>query len=158
MNIIIKAILSIAVLLMISTVTSASLHNVTGHIYEGGVGLTGVTVTDNESIDTTVTNATGYYILDGYTNQTSYILTASKTGYTSNTLTIDFLDANLTGKDITIVKTSLTAFITSLTSIVTGLTTMFTAIMLVFMEPPLVLFIAVVLFVFIIGVIRIYIW
>lgn len=136
---------------------SASVHNVTGYIMEDGNGLSGVTVIDNESIDTTVSNATGYYKLEGYTNQTNYILSASKTGYTTNTLTVNFLDADLSNQNITVSKTTLTAFMTNLASIVTALTTMFTAVMLVFMEPPLSLFIAVALFAFIVGIVGRYI-
>lgn len=49
--------------------------------------------------------------------------------------------------------TTLTTFIANLTEIVTALTTMFTSVMAVFMEPPLVLFIGVALFAFIIAIV-----
>lgn len=154
MNILTKMLVSMLLLIAISVIpASATVHNVSGYILESGTGLSGVTVTDNESIDTTVSNATGYYKLEGYTNQTSYILSASKTGYTTNTLQIDFLDADLTNQNITIAKTTITAFLTDLSSIVTALTAMFTAVMAVFMEPPLSLFIGVGLFVMIVGLI-----
>ena len=107
MNILFKMILTLTILISLSTVGSASLHNVSGYIYVSGTGLSGVTVTDNESIDTTISNATGYYFLAGYTNQTSYVLTATKSGYTSNILDIDFLNADLINKNITIVKQSM---------------------------------------------------
>lgn len=154
MNSIIKIIVSMLLLTAVYVIpVSATVHNVSGYIMESGTGLTGVTVTDNESIDTTISNATGYYFLEGYTNQTSYILTASKAGYTDNTLTIDFIESDLTNKNITLVKTTITAFLTDLSLIVTGLTVMFTAIMTVFMEPPLSLFIGIGLFVLIVGII-----
>ena len=152
-----KVVLLLAVLILIPNV-SASIHNVSGYVYEDAVGLMGVTVTDNESIDSTTTNATGYYFLEGYTNQTSYILTASKTGYTDSSIDINFLDADLTSKDITIVKTTLTGFLTDIATIVTALTTMFTAIMAVFMEPPLSLFIGVALFMFLVVIVGKYLW
>jgi hypothetical protein len=49
--------------------------------------------------------------------------------------------------------TDLTGFLANLTEIVTALTTMFTSIMIVFMEPPLSLFIGVALFVMVIGIV-----
>lgn len=150
-----KVVLLLAVLILIPNV-SASIHNVSGYVYEDAVGLAGVTVTDNESIDSTTTNATGYYFLEGYTNQTSYILTASKTGYTDSSIDIDFLDAVLTSKDITIVKTTLTGFLSDITIIVTSLTTMFTSIMSIFMEPPLILFMGVLLLVFLVTIVSTY--
>lgn len=158
MNYLIKIVVSMLLLITLSVMpVSASVHNVTGYIMEDGTGLIGVTVTDNESIDTTVTNATGYYKLEGYTNQTNYILSASKTGYTTNTLTVNFGNADLSNQNITVVKSSITAFLTDLSVIVTALTTMFTAVMLVFMEPPLSLFIGVALFAFIVGIVGRYI-
>ena len=154
MNILIKVLVSMLLLMAISVIpVSATVHNVSGYILESGTGLSGVTVTDNESIDTTVSNATGYYKLEGYTNQTSYILSASKSGYTTNTLQVDFLDADLTNKNITLSRTSLSAFLIDLSSIVTALATMFTAVMAVFMEPPLSLFIGIGLFVMLVGLI-----
>lgn len=154
MNSIIKIIVSMLLLTAVCVIpVSATLHNVSGYILEDGSGLIGVTVTDNESIDTTISNVTGYYFLTGYTNQTSYILTASKTGYTDNTLTIDFIESDLTNKNITLVKTTITTFLTDLSSIVTSLTVMFTAVMAVFMEPPLSLFIGIGLFVLLVGLI-----
>lgn len=157
MNLLSKIVLSMLLLIAVSvSPASATIHNVSGYILEDGTGLSGVTVTDNESIDTTVSNATGYYKLEGYTNQTSYILSANKAGYTTNTLQVDFLDADLTNKNITLVKTTLTAFLTDLSSIVTALTAMFIAVMALFMEPPLSLFIGIALFVMIIGLVARY--
>ena len=157
MNILTKVLVSMLLLMAISAIpVSATVHNVSGYILESGTGLSGVTVTDNESIDTTVSNATGYYKLEGYTNQTSYILSASITGYTTNTLQVDFLDTDLTDKNITLVKTTLNDFLTDLGLIIPSLVTMFTAVMAVFMEPPLSLFIGVGLFVMLVGLIARY--
>lgn len=50
----------------------------------------------------------------------------------------------------------LTTFLTNLTEIVTALTTMFTSIMSVFMEPPLVLYVGLGIFLTIIGVVAKY--
>lgn len=48
---------------------------------------------------------------------------------------------------------SLTTFLANLTEIVTSLTTMFTSVMAVFMEPPLVVFVGLGIFAFIIGIV-----
>ena len=154
MNILTKVLVSMLLLMAISAIpVSATVHNVSGYILESGTGLSGVTVTDNESIDTTVSNATGYYKLEGYTNQTSYILSASKNEYTTNTLQVDFLDADLTNQNITMVKTTLADFLEDQVSIIPALVTMFIAIMAVFMEPPLSFFIGVGLFIMLVGLI-----
>jgi uncharacterized membrane protein YqaE (UPF0057 family) len=48
---------------------------------------------------------------------------------------------------------SLTTFLANLTEIVTSLTTMFTSVMAVFMEPPLVVFVGMGIFAFVIGIV-----
>jgi len=48
---------------------------------------------------------------------------------------------------------TLTEFLGNLTEIVTSVTDMFTSVMAVFMEPPLVLFVGLVLFGFVIGIV-----
>lgn len=48
---------------------------------------------------------------------------------------------------------SLTGFLANLTEIVTSLTTMFTSVMSVFMEPPLVVFVGMGIFAFVIGIV-----
>jgi hypothetical protein len=132
---------------------NASIHSVSGYILENGEAIPWGTVTDNESIDITTSNSTGYYKLEGYTNQMSYIIIASKPGYTSNSLQVDFLDADINNHNISMSKISLTSFLTDLTSIVTSLTSIFNGVMVIFMEPPLNLFIGVVLFVLTIGIV-----
>ena len=48
---------------------------------------------------------------------------------------------------------TLTAFLANLSEIVTSLTTMFTSVMAVFMEPPLVVFVGMGIFAFVIGIV-----
>jgi uncharacterized membrane protein YqaE (UPF0057 family) len=48
---------------------------------------------------------------------------------------------------------TLTSFLANLTEIVTSLTTMFTSVMAVFMEPPLVVFVGMGIFAFVIGIV-----
>lgn len=48
---------------------------------------------------------------------------------------------------------TLTTFLANLTEIVTALTTMFTSVMAVFMEPPLVVFVGMGIFAFVIGIV-----
>lgn len=48
---------------------------------------------------------------------------------------------------------SLTGFLANLTEIVTSITTMFTSVMAVFMEPPLVVFVGLGIFAFVIGIV-----
>lgn len=50
----------------------------------------------------------------------------------------------------------LTSFLANLTEIVTALTTMFTSIMSVFMEPPLVVYVGISIFSFVIGIVARY--
>ena len=158
MKFLIKMLVSILLLMALTVIpVSATVHNVSGYILESGTGLSGVTVTDNESIDITVSNATGYYKLEGYTNQTSYIILATKSGYTANSLQVDILEADINNHNITLVKTTLTSFLTDLSSIVTSLTSMFIAVMLIFMEPPLSVFVGIVIFAFIVGILGRYI-
>ena len=51
---------------------------------------------------------------------------------------------------------SLTAFLTNLTEIVTAVTVMFTDVMSVFMEPPLVVFVGLGIFGFVIAIVARY--
>lgn len=48
---------------------------------------------------------------------------------------------------------TLTAFLANLTEIVTSVTDMFTSVMSVFMEPPLVVFVGLGIFAFVIGIV-----
>ena len=48
---------------------------------------------------------------------------------------------------------TLTGFLANLTEIVTSITTMFTSVMAVFMEPPLVVFVGLGIFAFVIGIV-----
>lgn len=50
----------------------------------------------------------------------------------------------------------LTDFLTNLTEIVTAITSMFTDVMAVFMEPPLVVFVGLGIFAFVIGIVARY--
>lgn len=74
-------------------------YKVTGRItYLNGTGVDTATVNTNNSLSTT-TNATGWYTLTGVLNAT-YLITASKTGYSSNTTTVTVNGANITANTI----------------------------------------------------------
>ena len=94
-------ILSLILLTCISTVNAES---ISGYITdENDNALSGVTVSDNASIGSTTTNTTGYYYIDGYTNLTTYIMTASKITHIDNTLSVD-VNGNMTNTNISITE------------------------------------------------------
>jgi len=157
MKLIVKIMLSLFLLMVISSMpVSASIHNISGYVLDGGEGVLGATVTDNESIDLTVSNVTGYYILDGYTNDTNYMITASLPGHDDSSLLAEFANDSITNHNLTSSTISMTDFLVIITEVVTAVTSIFTAVMVVFMEPPLSLFIGIVIFVFIVGIVAAY--
>ena len=79
--------------------SSASAYDISGYILDGGTGLSGATVSINATQSTS--NATGYYILSGITNGT-HTITATATGYSSNTLDKTVSGANITNANITL--------------------------------------------------------
>lgn len=86
------------------SINIGSAESISGYVFdENSNALNGVTISDNASIGSTTTNTTGYYYITGYTNLTTYIITASKTGYIDNTLSVDVND-NITNANITITE------------------------------------------------------
>lgn len=91
-------------LLILSFNSVSALESISGTITDDSSNnLVGVTVSDNASVDTTTSNATGYYILNGYTNLTPYVITGTKAGYVTNTLLVD-VDGNMSTQDIELVE------------------------------------------------------
>lgn len=79
-------------------------ESISGYVFDdSNNALNGVTVSDNATIGTTTTNTTGYYSISGYTNLSTYILTASKNGYVDNTLSID-VNGNMSNQNITVIE------------------------------------------------------
>lgn len=81
-----------------------SCESISGYVTdENSVGLSGVTITDNSTANTTTTNTTGYYTISGYTNLTTYVITGTLRGYIDNTLTVN-VNGNMTNQDITLTE------------------------------------------------------
>ena len=80
------------------------LFNISGYVYDKGtgIGLNGVIITNNVTADTTTTNALGYYLLSGLANG-SYEITASKSGYETNSTTTTITGSNV--EDVNILLT-----------------------------------------------------
>ena len=153
-SIIKKLILMVLFISLIIIPVSATEHNISGYVTKGGFGMYDVVVHDNESIDSTTTNISGYYFLSGYTNQTSYIISVDDYGvYKGSNLLANVIESDIINHNLTMSFKTLSSYLTDLTGIVTSLTTMFVAIMAIFMEPPLSLFIGIGLFVFLVGLI-----
>lgn len=72
----------------------AGQYNISGYVTNAssGLPLSGATVQTNTSLSTT-TNATGFYNFTGLSNQT-YIVNASLTGYTTNSINVTINGAN----------------------------------------------------------------
>lgn len=93
-------------LILLTCISSVNAESISGYITdENDNPLSGVTVSDNASIGSTTTNTTGYYYIDGYTNLTTYIMTASKITHIDNTLSVD-VDGNITNANISITEKS----------------------------------------------------
>ena len=93
-------------LILLTCISSVNAESISGYITdENDNALSGVTVSDNASIGSTSTNTTGYYYIDGYTNLTTYIMTASKITHIDNTLSVD-VDGNITNANISITEKS----------------------------------------------------
>lgn len=94
----------IVLTLLLISINLGSAESISGYVFdENSNALNGVTVSDNTSIGSTTTNTTGYYYINGYTNLSTYIMTASKTGYIDNTLSVD-VNGNMTNTNITITE------------------------------------------------------
>lgn len=79
-------------------------YNISGYVKSTtGSGITGVSVTNNltDASDTTI--ASGYYILQDLCNRT-YLITANKTGYTTNSTVATVSGANLANINITLTE------------------------------------------------------
>lgn len=104
----IKEIILIFILISIFipySVYGANDRTISGYVFDvNGNGFSGVTITDNQSINTSISNSTGYYSMFGYNNSTTYILTTDKTGYLSSSLEIDVLTVDYTNANITVLK------------------------------------------------------
>ena len=86
------------------SINIGSAESISGYVFdENSNPLNGVTVSDNASIGSTTSNTTGYYYITGYTNLSTYIMTASKTGYIDNTLSVD-VNGNMTNTNISITE------------------------------------------------------
>lgn len=93
-------------LVLLSCISSVNAESISGYITdENDNTLSGVTISDNASIGSTLSNATGYYYIDGYTNLTTYIITASKITHIDNTLSVD-VNGNITNANISITEKS----------------------------------------------------
>ena len=143
----------IIVLLMVLICTigfASATVSISGTVKESGVGLSGVTIDINTS--STSTNATGYYIISGLPENATHTVTASKDLYVTNTLDVIVTTSDVTNADITLSKTSLAGFMSKISQCVTSITAMFTSILALFMEPPLVIFVGIVLFGILLGI------
>lgn len=75
------------------------IYSITGLVTDiSGTPIASATVTTNSTLSTT-TNATGWYFLTGVPNAT-HLITASNTGYSSNTTTVTVNGANVTADTI----------------------------------------------------------
>lgn len=82
------------------TVQVGQAYSIGGYVHDtNGTALPGITVYD--SVDSDVTNATGYYQVTGYVNG-SYTLTASPIGYTEGTVTVTVSGNNIENANITL--------------------------------------------------------
>ena len=124
--------------------------SISGTVSESGVGLSGVTIDISGS--GTSTNASGYYFVSGLAENVTHTVTASKDLYNTNTLDVAVTTSDVTNADITLSKTSLAGFMSKISQCVTSITTMFSSILTLFMEPPLVVFVGIVLFGILLGI------
>lgn len=93
-------------LILLTCISFANAESISGYITdENDNALSSVTISDNASIGSTTTNTSGYYYIDGYTNLTTYVLTASKITHIDNTLSVD-VDGNITNANISITEKS----------------------------------------------------
>ena len=143
-----KIIVLLMVLICTIGVGSATV-SISGTVSESGVGLSGVTIDISGS--GTSTNASGYYFVSGLAENVTHTVTASKDLYNTNTLDVAVTTSDVTNADITLSKTSLAGFMSKISQCVTSITTMFSSILTLFMEPPLVVFVGIVLFAAFIG-------
>lgn len=81
-----------------------SAESISGYVFdENSIPLNNVLISDNSTSNTTNTNSTGYYNIDGYTNLTIYIISASLSGYIDNTLTVN-VNGSMVNQNITITE------------------------------------------------------
>lgn len=93
-------------LILLTCISSVNAESISGYITdENDNALSDVAVSDNASVGSTTTNTTGYYYIDGYTNLTTYIITASKITHIDNTLSVD-VNGNITNANISITEKS----------------------------------------------------
>jgi S-layer protein (TIGR01567 family) len=87
----------------ILSLTFAPTYNITGYVTNASSGapISGATVSINTSLPTTITNAAGYYNFSGVPNGT-YLVTASATGYNSNSITVSVSGGDITNANISL--------------------------------------------------------
>ena len=83
---------------------AAEEYSISGYVFDmNSIALSGAAVSDNQSINSTTTNVSGYYSMGGYVNG-SYTIEASLSGYVSNS-TISTVDgSDLTNQNITLAE------------------------------------------------------
>lgn len=142
-------------IVLISTIglSSASI-SISGIVSESSIGLDNVDI--NIGASSTTTNASGYYIISGLAENTTHVVYASKNLYNTNSLSVPVTTNNIVNADISLSKTSLSGFMNKISECITSITSMFTSIMSLFMEPPLIIFVGVMLFGIVIGYISKY--
>ena len=146
MNSKIKYVISLFLVVMIAMVGGASAESISGYILDSeGAAIVGADVADNASVGSTTTDSNGYYTIVGYTNLSSYIIEADNLGYVDNTLTVD-VNGDMTNQNITLVTVSLTTFISDAETVATSVSSITTSVLSIFMEPPLVYFIGLIIF------------
>lgn len=149
-----KSIVFMIVLICTIGLSTASV-SISGIVSESSVGLSGVSI--NIGGSGTTTNASGYYFVSGLAENTTHTVIASKDSYNTNSLDVAVTTSDITNADISLSKTSLAGFMSKITQCVTSITAMFISIMALFMEPPLVIFVGIVFFTIVIGMIAKYI-
>ena len=94
------------------TLEYALSYSMSGYIVSNGAVISGANVSNNQTAGTTTTNVSGYYILDSIQNG-SVLVTATATGYTTNSTTITVNGTNLTNINLTLTAQLIT--VTNLT-------------------------------------------
>ena len=147
-------ILVFTIVLICTIGLSTASVSISGTVTESGNGLSNVDIDISGS--STTTNASGYYYISGLAENTTHTVYASKNQYITSSLSVPVTINDITNADMTISKTSLSGFMSKISECVTSITLMFVSIMALFMEPPLVIFVGIVFFTIVIGMIAKY--
>lgn len=139
-------------IVLISTIgLSSATVSISGIVSESSIGL------DNVGIDigasSTTTNASGYYIISGLAENTTHTVIATIPGYEIGSLDVVVTTNNINNANIIVNKIgwAIIEFCDKIAECVNSITAMFSSIMSLFMEPPLIIFVAIGLFGIIIG-------